>query len=139
MESLHTILLGPYKYLLKTTIPSLSKMQKDEVLAGFVVSITLDSNVEYSVTFCHHQSFVGRDYKAWAQMAPFVIYPHLSSEDKMRQRFIAQYFEIRLVYCCRYLRFVTVNTTNLPIVPIQCSGRQYVKNLLILQNTDLQC
>lgn len=30
---IETVLLGPYKYLLKKTIPQLSKRQKDEVLA----------------------------------------------------------------------------------------------------------
>lgn len=30
----------------------------------------------------YHKSFVGRDYKAWAQMALFIIYPYLSDEDK---------------------------------------------------------
>ena len=30
----------------------------------------------------HHKSFVGRDYKAWAQMAPFVIGSYLSHPQK---------------------------------------------------------
>ena len=84
VESLHTILLGPYKYLLKITIPKLSKKQKDEVLArirafnfsGFRVK--LHGNV-----IRHHQSFVGRDYKAWAQMAPFIIFPYLTNGIQM--------------------------------------------------------
>ena len=33
IEALHTLLLGPYKYLLKTTVPKLSTRQKEEVLA----------------------------------------------------------------------------------------------------------
>ena len=69
VESLHTLLLGPYKYLLRSTIPTLSQEQKAEVLAkirafnysGF--ECRLLGNVIY-----HHQSFVGRDYKAWAQI-----------------------------------------------------------------------
>lgn len=84
VESLHSILLGPYKYLLKITIPTLSSRQKDEILSrirafnfsGF--SVKLHGNV-----IRHHQSFVGRDYKAWAQMAPFVIFPYLTEGDKM--------------------------------------------------------
>lgn len=83
MESSHTILLGPYKYLLKNTIPKLSKQQKDEVLArirafsfsGFRVRL-------FGNVVRHHKSFVGRDYKAWAQMALFVIYPYLSAADR---------------------------------------------------------
>lgn len=83
VESLHTILLGPYKYLLKSTIPKLSKQQKEEILArlrafsysGFRVRL-------FGNVVRHHQSFVGRDYKAWAQMSLFVIYPYLSDGDK---------------------------------------------------------
>ena len=74
VETLHTILLGPYKYLLKATMSGLTKQQKQEVLArmrafnysGFNGKVL--GNVVY-----HHQSFVGRDYKAWAQMAPFIV------------------------------------------------------------------
>ncbi len=33
MECLHTLLLGPYKYLLRSTISTLSTKQKEEVLA----------------------------------------------------------------------------------------------------------
>ena len=83
MESLHTILLGPYKYLLKTTIPTLSTQEKEEVLArvqafnysGFDCRL-IGNVIQY------HKSFVGRDYKAWAQMALSVIYPYLSDNDK---------------------------------------------------------
>lgn len=84
VESLHTILLGPYKYLLKNTIPILSRRQKEEVLArirafnysGFCVRL-------FGNVISHHQSFVGRDYKAWAQMALFIIYPYLTDEDRL--------------------------------------------------------
>lgn len=84
VESLHTILLGPYKYLLKNTIPILSRRQKEEVLArirafnysGFRVRL-------FGNVISHHQSFVGRDYKAWAQMALFIIYPYLTDEDRL--------------------------------------------------------
>ena len=82
IEVLHTLLLGPYKYLFKTTIPKLSAKQKKEVLArvrsfnfsGFCVRLV--GNV-----IRHHKSFVGRDYKAWAQMALFIITPYLSDRD----------------------------------------------------------
>ena len=84
VESLHTILLGPFKYLLKSTIPTLSVRQKEEVLArvrafnysGFKVKL-IGNVIRY------HQSFVGRDYKAWAQMALFIIYPYLSNGDRI--------------------------------------------------------
>lgn len=77
------MLLGPYKYLLKCTIPSLSSQQKEEVLArirGFNYS-GFDVRVLGNVIH-HHRSFVGRDYKAWAQMALYVMFPYLSSADR---------------------------------------------------------
>ena len=83
VESLHTILLGPYKYLLRSTIPTLSHSQKEEILAriqafgssGFKVKL-IGNVIKY------HKSFVGRDYKAWAQMAVFIIFPYLTEGDK---------------------------------------------------------
>ena len=69
--------------VLPDKIPKLSGDQKDEILArirafsysGFRVRLL--GNV-----IRHHQSFVGRDYKAWAQMALFIMYPYLSNGDK---------------------------------------------------------
>ncbi len=83
VETLHTILLGPYKYLLKVCMAGLSPKQKKEVLArmrafhysGFVGKVL--GNVVY-----YHKSFVGRDYKAWAQMALFIIGPYLSENNR---------------------------------------------------------
>ena len=83
VETLHTILLGPYKYLLKTTMSKLTVQQKQEVYArmntfnysGFNGKVL--GNVIH-----HHKSFVGRDYKARAQMAPFVIGSYLSDPQK---------------------------------------------------------
>lgn len=74
VETLHTILLGPYKYFLKDFMTKLTSKQKLEFRAlvnafdcsGFDMKIV--GNIIY-----HHQSFVGRDYKAWAQMAPFIV------------------------------------------------------------------
>ena len=84
VEVLHTILLGPYKYLLKTTIPQLTPQQKKEVLSrmstfsysGFKGRVI--GNIIY-----HHKSFVGRDYKAWAQMALCIIGPYLQESQKI--------------------------------------------------------
>lgn len=83
METLHTILLGPYKYLLKVTIPRLTGQEKQEVLAkmnafnysGFDVKV-------FGNVVRHHQSFVGRDYKAWAQMALFIVGNYLSDDNR---------------------------------------------------------
>lgn len=120
VESLHTILLGPYKYLLKSTIPTLSRGQKEEVLArvrafnysGF--RVRLFGNVIH-----HHQSFVGRDYKAWAQMALFIIYPYLKNEDKTVWLALSKVNNLKahlgvylLFLVFRFLRLPTVTTTT---------------------------
>ena len=42
--------------------------------SGFDVKIV--GNIVY-----HHQSFVGRDYKAWAQMAPFIVSQFVSPDE----------------------------------------------------------
>ncbi len=82
VETLHTILLGPYKYLLLTVMGKLSSQQKSEVLArmrafnnsGFKV------RVHGNITK-YFGSFVGRDFKAWAQMALFIIGPYLDDDE----------------------------------------------------------
>ena len=83
VETLHTILLGPYKYLLNSAIRSSTSLQKKQLLvristfnySGFKGKV-LGNIVSY------HRSFVGRDYKAWAQMAPFVMLPYLSEGER---------------------------------------------------------
>ena len=83
VEAQHSILLGPYKYLLKSTLPKLSPREKVELLAqirafnfpGFCAKLV--GNV-----VSYHQSFEGRDYKAWAQMAPFVLFPFAEEHRK---------------------------------------------------------
>ena len=83
VEVLHTVLLGPYKYLLKALMKRLSGEEKSQLLAR-VASFNysgIDSKITGNICY-HHKSFVGRDYKAIAQMAPFVFGPYLSPEEK---------------------------------------------------------
>ena len=71
VEVLHTVLLGPYKYLLGKTMQSLRPPQKKEILA-WIASFNysgftgcMSSNVtQYS------QSFVGRDFKVGLKWPP---------------------------------------------------------------------
>ncbi len=82
METLHTILLGPYKYLLTVLMSNLSRVQKCEVLArmsSFNYS-GIDGKVLGNIVY-HHRSFVGRDYKALAQIALFVLGSYLSDSE----------------------------------------------------------
>ena len=85
METLHTILLGPYKYLLKATMSTLSAKQKKkkEILvrvAAFNPS-GFDRKVLGNIVY-YHKSFVGWDYKAWAQQSLFIIGPYLLDAQK---------------------------------------------------------
>ena len=83
VEILHTILLGPIKYLLQSFIPSLSEREKKEVLSW--ITAIGPSGIEGKVhgNICYYyNSFVGRDFKAWAQIAPMVAGPFLSQDKK---------------------------------------------------------
>ena len=79
VESLHTILLGACKYMLREFMDSLTVAQRKEILArvsafpncGFTTRIT--GNICY-----YFKSFVGRDFKSWMQMAIFIVSPYLS-------------------------------------------------------------
>ena len=83
METLHTILLGPYKYLLKKVMPTLNARQKKEVLARMAAFNYSGFNGKVLGNVVHHhQSFVGRDYKAWAQMALFIIGSYIDASQK---------------------------------------------------------
>ena len=80
VEVLHSILLGPYKYLLKTLISRLSADQKCQILAkmqAFNYSGRVIGNL-----IAHHKSFVGRDYKAFAQMALHIIWFYLDDGER---------------------------------------------------------
>ena len=82
METLHTILLGPYKYLTRVLMGQLSNDQKLEVLAR--MRAFKYSGIKGRVHGCitrHYRSFVGRDFKAWAQMALFIVGPYLDDDE----------------------------------------------------------
>jgi len=82
IEVLHTVLLGPYKYLTGKVMAKLNTMEKHEVLAR-IASINhsgIKERISSNVTR-YSQSFVGRDFKAWAQMAPFILLPYLTTDE----------------------------------------------------------
>ena len=75
MEVLHTILLVPCNYFLKSVMPKLLKFHP-EILARINAFHAWGFGVKMHGNVCwHHQSFVGRDYKAWCQMAVFMLRP----------------------------------------------------------------
>jgi hypothetical protein len=82
VEVLHTLLLGPYKYLLRFRMARFSSQQRKEVLArinsfnfsGFALRLSRDISKYY-------KSFVGRDFKTLAQLALFVFSPLLTPSE----------------------------------------------------------
>ena len=79
MEALHTLVLGPYKYMLRSRMARFSPQQRKEVLAriasfpfsGFALRLSRDISKYY-------KSFVGCDFKTLAQLALFVFPPLVS-------------------------------------------------------------
>lgn len=80
MEVLHTALLGACKIHDQAIYKELLS-QKKEILARMVAfsccrfSVKVHGNISY-----YYQSF--RDFKAWVQMAIFIIEPYLTAEVK---------------------------------------------------------
>ena len=76
--TLHTMILGSCKCLLKSFMSKRTAREKKKLLprisaynkSGF--SVWMYRNVCY-----YYQSFVGEDFKGWMQMALFIILPYL--------------------------------------------------------------
>lgn len=83
METLHTILLGPYKYLIRTLMARLTTAQKDDLQARL---LSFDfSGLEYKLSYNlirHFRSYVGRDFKALAQVSLFLLGPYMMPSEK---------------------------------------------------------
>ena len=70
--------------MLRTFMNNRTQKEKKEILAriaafpysGFSVRIT--GNIAY-----HYQSFIGRDFKAWIQLAVFIIEPFVTEAEKI--------------------------------------------------------
>ena len=70
---------GMCKYLLKEQMPLMSAKQKCEILACLRAFNTSGFKVKLYGNVCvYNNSFLRRDFKAWAQMAPFIIGPYLN-------------------------------------------------------------
>ena len=84
VETLHTVLLGPYKYLLHSLMGRLSTKEKEEVAARLVTFNFSGFEGKLGYNLCrHYRSFVGRDYKVLAQMALFVLGPYMTASEKI--------------------------------------------------------
>lgn len=83
VETLHSILLGPYKYLLNSLMGRLSTTQKDEIQAR--LSAFDYSGLEYKLSYSivrHFKSFVGRDFKTLAQISLYFLTPYMTQGEK---------------------------------------------------------
>ena len=78
-EALHTLPLGPAKHLLREEMPLLSKGQKAEILARLKAFHTSGFSVKLWECLLLLSVFLWeRDFKAWVQMALFIIGPYLN-------------------------------------------------------------
>ena len=83
VETLHTILLGTCKHLVKKFMRECSTQEKKEILARMAAFPYSGFSNRVTGNICYYyQSFVGRDFKAWMQMAPFIICTYLSPTGK---------------------------------------------------------
>eukprot|EP00731_Ephydatia_muelleri_P004904 Em0002g1080a len=99
LEALHTLVLGPLKYFLHDVMSRLTKKEKEQMQAfmnafdysGFEV-------IPKPKRICNYSgSLVGRDIKAFAQMALFILEPYLSAGEK--EVWIAMLKVFRIAYC----------------------------------------
>ena len=85
VESLHTVLLGACKYMLRAFMDSTQKKEIGTMVqlfpyCGFSCRIT--GNIQY------YKSFVGRDFKAFMQMAMFIVPTIYVSESETKCWFL---------------------------------------------------
>ena len=84
IEALHTILLGPYKYMLHSLMGRLTSAQKEEVKARIESFSFFGFDAKLTYNLCtHFRSYVGRDFKAIAQSALFLLEPYMSPNEKI--------------------------------------------------------
>ena len=95
VETLHSILLGIAKYMLRAFMGRRSSQEKKEILAkvkafpysGFTTRI--NGNICY-----YYKSFVGRDFKSFLQMALFIVPAYLTNSEKQCWFQLAQVSEL---------------------------------------------
>ena len=84
IETLHTILLGPYKYLLRSLMGRLNTAQKAELEARIESFDFSGFENKLSYNLCRHfRSFVGRDFKAIAECSLYLLGPYMSQNEKI--------------------------------------------------------
>lgn len=105
VECLHTVLLGSYKYLFGDLMDQITAVQKDAISARIDAFPPSGIDLKLSKSACrytfivyvqhiiimiilfnsslrYYQSFHGKDFKALAQIAPFVLWDELNDDQK---------------------------------------------------------
>jgi hypothetical protein len=97
VEVLHAVLLGVVKYLIRdflTKIKLAKNKQKLYELTGSLQSFNTNSlNIPLlkpSYLLCHSQSLVGKDFKIFLQVIPFIFFPFMDDEEKALWHSLAQ-------------------------------------------------
>ncbi|KAL7746145.1 hypothetical protein RI367_008537 [Sorochytrium milnesiophthora] len=84
VEVLHTVLLGPVKYVLQTLVKSITIEQKSTLRRRFNV-LNADGflrNISGRALVHHVGSLVGRDHKDFVHVAPFAFLGLITCEDQ---------------------------------------------------------
>lgn len=125
MDVLHTILLGPYKYLLRSLMCRLSTAQKAEIEARISAFNFSGLDMKLGYNLCRHfKSYVGRDFKALAQVALFLLGPYMSAQEKSVWHLLSKVMD----YLCYYIMFPFKT-------PILCYVYRY-SNLHFVKNSN---
>lgn len=83
VETLHTLLLGPYKYFLRKLVPRLSSAHKKEICA--ILTTFNFSGMKQKLDaklLKHHKSFVGRNFKSVTQCGLFIFRKYFTTPEK---------------------------------------------------------
>ena len=110
VETLHTILLGVAKYMLRAFMDKQSANEKREILARIKAFPYCGFDVKITSNICmYYRSFVGRDFKSFLQMALFIIVAYLTEDEKECWMLLSK-VHVCVLTCydeCMYLYYCT--------------------------------
>eukprot|EP00731_Ephydatia_muelleri_P028790 Em0020g434a len=135
VEVLHTLSLGSCKHILKDVMPKMSPHQKREIQARVRAFNTSGFSTKLHGSVCYYyQSFVGRDFKGWTQMALFILGPYLS--DGQKEVLLAYSKVFRIAYC-DFFKPVLLDEWKSVCQAFVSTVKQHMPSLLEKQKTHL--